>query len=161
MNTFVNMPPNSKVWVYQATNELSDEAISKIKKESLLFFNQWTSHGSNMNAVLEVLHKRFVLIAVDEQTAPASGCGIDKLNHFIQRLEKDLVISLLDRMQVAYKVGDAVNMCSLQAFEQLINTGQVDENTIVFNNLVVNISELLSSWEVPLKQSWHSKMLAS
>jgi hypothetical protein len=63
-------------------------------------------------------------------------------------------------MNVAYKAGDSIRICSLAEFEKLINTKQIDENTIVFNNLVSAKLELGANWEIPLKRSWHSKMLA-
>ena len=35
----------------------------------------------------------------------------------------------------------------------------VSKNTIVFNNLVTNKAEYLENWEVPAKDSWHSRFI--
>ena len=159
MKTFNQLPSHSRIWIYQSTRELLPDETSKIKTLANDFINQWTSHGSNMDAAIEILYNRFIIVAVDEQTAPASGCGIDKSLRFIQDMEKQFKLSLLERTQVAYKAGDSIRSCSLAEFEKLINIKQVDENTIVFNNLISTLAELKTNWQVPLKQSWHSKML--
>ncbi|MBI2271370.1 MAG: ABC transporter ATPase [Bacteroidetes bacterium] len=158
MKTVDQLPPHSRIWIYQSVRELTTTEVAEIKTNALSFLDQWTSHGNNMDAAIDVLYNRFVIIAVDEQTAPASGCGIDKSVRFIQDVEKQFNVSLLDRMHVAYKAGDSIRSCSLSEFEKLINTRQVDENTIVFNNLVSTLAELKTNWQIPLKQSWHRQM---
>lgn len=161
MEKISSLPLHSRVWIYQCVRELNPQEVVDIKASALSFLNQWTSHGNSMDAAIDILHNRFVIVAVDEQTASASGCGIDKSVRFIQDMEKQFSTTLLDRMHVAYKAGDSIQTCSLSEFEKLINTKQVDENTIVFNNLVSTLAELKSNWQIPLKQSWHSKMLVS
>ncbi len=160
MKKLKDLPSHSRVWIYQASKEFTNSELELFENKSNSFLNQWTSHGHAMDTTIEILHKRFVIIAVDEQTASASGCGIDKSVRFIQDMEKELKISLLDRMQVAYKTGDKVLACSLQDFEKLYYSKQVDENIIVFNNMVSTKAELVSSWELPLKNSWQMKKLA-
>lgn len=159
MKTIDQLPSHSRIWIYQSVRELTATEVTEIKTNALSFLDQWTSHGNNMDAAIDVLYNRFVIVAVDEQTAPASGCGIDKSVRFIKDIEAKFNVPLLDRMNVAYKAGDAVRSCTLSEFEKLINTKQVDENTIVFNNLVSTLAELKTNWKVALKQSWHSKML--
>ncbi len=159
MKTVNQLPPHSRIWVYQSLTALNAEEVAKIKTQALSFLDQWTSHGNAMDAAIEVLYNRFVVVAVDEQTAPASGCGIDKSVRFIQDIEKQLNVSLLDRKHIAYKHENLIHSSNLAEFEKLITTNKVDENTIVFNNLVSTLSELATNWEIPLKQSWHSKML--
>jgi len=159
MDYFQNMPLHSRVWIYQSDRELNDKEEAEIKIKTQDFIYQWTSHRSKMNACIDVFYKFFVVIAVDEQTAPASGCGIDKSVHFIQQLEKDYSIKLLNRTLIAYKKKDNILSCSLIEFEKLIESGIIDENTIVFNNLVNTTAQIKSSWQIPLKKSWHSKFL--
>jgi hypothetical protein len=42
-------------------------------------------------------------------------------------------------------------------FKKMVKSKAVTENTIVFNNLVVNKEEFLTQWEVPAHQSWHAR----
>ena len=156
---YSKMPVHSRIWIYQANREFSAKELEEIKITSDLFIEQWTSHNNRMNACIEILYHRFIVIVADETTAPASGCGIDKSVHFIQQLEKEYSVSLFDRMQVAYKKENVIQSCSLQQFEQLIAEGNINENTIVFNNLITTKQEMETAWEVPLKNSWHAKLI--
>jgi sigma54-dependent transcription regulator len=96
---------------------------------------------------------------VDEKTAPASGCGIDKSLRFIQELEKTLNIRLLDRMQVAWRGSGEILTASLSSFETLLKSGKIAPDIHVFNNLIERKSQLEREWSVPVTQSWHSRYL--
>lgn len=159
MIDFRNMPPHSRTWIYQSGREFSKQETAEIKIRSTQFIDQWTSHGKTMNAAIELIYNRFIVVCVDEQTAPASGCGIDKSVHFIQQLEKDLSLTLLDRMNIAYKKDDKIISCSASEFETKIQNGEINDDTIVFNNMVTTKKELESSWEIRLKNSWQAKFL--
>jgi hypothetical protein len=52
-------------------------------------------------------------------------------------------------------------MLSKSKFEELLHAGALNENTIVFNNLITNKAELDHAWEVPMEKSWHKVMLAA
>ncbi|NDP28692.1 MAG: hypothetical protein GZ087_14910, partial [Flavobacterium sp.] len=95
---------HSRVWIYQSIREFSENEITQLKTKAESFISQWTSHGKTMSACIEIFHNRFIIVCVDEKTTSASGCGIDKSVKFIQQLEKDFNTSLLDRMNVAYRL---------------------------------------------------------
>ena len=67
-------------------------------------------------------------------------------------------MNLFDRMQLAYRDEHGIQVCSKTAFEALIAKGIVNENTLVFNNLVQIYGALQTAWEVPAKQSWHNTL---
>ena len=46
---------------------------------------------------------------------------------------------------------------SIVEFKILIKNKSVSKNTIVFNNLVVDIEDYNNNWEVPALKSWHSR----
>jgi hypothetical protein len=160
MNILQAMPGHARVWIYQADRILTNEEVERINKHAGLFIDDWTSHGHKMNATLGVLYNLFIVIALDEQSAPASGCGIDKSVGFIRQLERELGVSLLDRMNIAYWQDEKIMTCRLPQFENLIKKNSVNSNTIVFNNMANTIDELKSSWQQPVAQSWHSKLLS-
>jgi len=156
------MPPDARVWVYQSNRRLLDTEIDIIKKSGQLFLKDWAAHGANLRSSLDVLYNRFVIIAVDEQQALASGCSIDKSVRFIIDMERQLNIGFFDRMQVAYRdKNNEIVACSLSEFEKLASQKSVGPSTIVFNNIVTTKQEFETKWEVPLKQSWQSRVLAS
>jgi len=155
------MPLDARVWVYQSNRALSDTEVGVIEKAGNLFINDWAAHGASLKASFDVLYSRFVIIAVDEKQALASGCSIDKSVHFIKELEQMLTISLFDRMQVAYRGSEnEILACSLQEFEKLAAQHTITSNTMVFNNMVTTKQAFDNEWEIPLKQSWQSRVLA-
>ncbi len=160
MLSFNEMPNTSKVWIYQADRNFTDTEISEIRKKAVMFLLDWSSHGNLMVATIDVLYNRFVVVLVDEKAATPGGCGIDKSVKFIQQLEKDYLVSLLDRMLVTFRDENGIiRGTKLQEFEQLVEKGALNRDTIVFNNLVGTKEEMSTKWEVPIKKSWHARML--
>ncbi len=160
MNTIKNIPPDSKVWVYQSNRKLTDSEVETISNSGLAFIEQWAAHGASLKASFDVLYNRFIILSVDEKQAMASGCSIDSSIRFIKEIEKLLNINLFDRLQVAYRSGNEIISCSLSEFEKLAEAGSVNESTIVFNNMVTSKADFDTKWEVPLNQSWQNRVLA-
>ena len=79
--------------------------------------------------------------------------------HFIQELERDYNVDLMDKMNVSFKQGEFVAYKSLKDFKTMAKNRSVSKNTIVFNNLVTNIAEFKENWEVPAKDSWHNRFI--
>lgn len=146
------MSSHSRIWIYQSEKEFSSSEINSIKRKSEEFVAQWTSHDQLMKACIEIFHTRFIVVCVDEKTAPASGCGIDKSVNFIQQLEKDFNISLLDRNNVAYRMNGKILSCSLSELKN-------KKAESVFNNLIQKKEELETSWEIPFEKSWHKQFV--
>jgi len=160
MNSISNMPQNARVWVYQNNRSFSDAEVIALRSQGEKFISGWAAHGADLKASFDILHNLFIVIAVDEAQAMASGCSIDKSVQFIKSLELEFKLNLFDRMQVAYRSKDEIKVCSLNEFEKLASTGLVSEDTIVFNNMVASKSAFDMEWEVPLKGSWQKRVLA-
>ncbi len=156
---FENLPDSARVWVYQANRSFTQEELEEIKARLDDFLTQWTVHGSELKAGYDIKYKRFITIGLDQQVNPASGCSIDASVTFIQQLEKDYNVDLLDKMNVSYKQGEFVAYKTLIDFRKMAKNKSVSPNTIVFNNLVNNKAEYLSNWEVPASESWHNRFL--
>lgn len=160
MNNLSNLSPGSKVWIYQSTRELSDDEVAQITREAQGFVKDWAAHGNTLAAAADVLYNRFLVLMVDETQAAASGCSIDKSVNFVHRLEDEYNTSFFDRMQVAYRdENNEIKACTLAEFETLIESGRVNENTIVFNNLVTTKEDFQNRWQTLLKNSWHNQLI--
>ncbi len=161
METIKNMPNDARLWVYQSSKELNLEEIEKINALGTQFINQWSAHGASLKASFDVLYNRFIVIAVDEKQANASGCSIDKSVNFMKELEKTFNIQLFDRLQVAYKnTNNKIATCSYSEFEKMAKEGIVSKETVVFNNMVTTKNAFEKEWEVPAKNSWQSRAFA-
>lgn len=154
---FNTLPEHSRVWIYQANRSFSEEELTEIKQKLDTFITNWTAHGSDLNAGYDIRYKRFIILAVDQTSQSATGCSIDASVRFIQQLEQDYNVDLMDKMNVSYKQGQYVAHKTLLDFKKMVKDKAVSKNTIVFNNLVTNIGELNENWEVPAEQSWHSR----
>jgi len=156
---FKELPDTSRVWVYQANRSFSVDELEEIKDKLNVFIKQWTAHGSDLRAGYDIKYKRFITIGLDQDLNQATGCSIDASVHFIQQMEKDYKVDLMDKMNVSYKQGEFIAYKSLVDFKKMAKNRSVSPNTIVFNNLVTNISEYKSDWEVPARDSWHNRFL--
>lgn len=157
ISDFKTLSENSRIWIYQSNRSLTQQEKESISKLIEHFLNNWKSHGVSLNSGFEIKYNRFIVIAQDQNTQSATGCSIDSMVHFIQKLEKQYNISLLDKLNVSYKQGDYIAYKSLKDFKKMVKDGAVSKNTIVFNNLVQTKLEYTNYWEVPAFDSWHAR----
>jgi regulator of PEP synthase PpsR (kinase-PPPase family) len=157
---FDELPANARVWVYQSTDFLTFEKVERASARLMNFLEDWQAHGKDLKASFTIRHDRFIIVALDEASYQATGCSIDKLTHLIQKLEHELEISLLDRTQIAYRDDNKmVATMHMVNFRAAISSGEMDEDTTVFNNLIETKGQLAKEWQVPLLKSWHKQWL--
>lgn len=154
---FNTLPDHSKVWIYQSNRRFTLEELELISKKTKEFLENWAAHGTALQAGFELKYERFIVLAVNQDTQAATGCSIDSSVRFIQELEQELGVELLDKMNVAFKQGGFVNFKSLVDFKTMAKNGAIGKRTTVFNNLVTNVAEYKENWEVPAQESWHSR----
>ena len=156
---FENLPDSSRVWIYQANRSFTEKEQEEIEQKLQKFIEQWTAHGADLKASYEFRYKRFIILGLDQKINSATGCSIDASVSFIQSLEQEYDVVLLDRMNVSYKQGEFIAYKELTDFKKMAKQKAVSSKTIVFNNLVNNKAEYLSDWEVPASESWHKRFL--
>lgn len=149
---------HSRVWVYQSDRKLTADEVVQIQVQLDNFTHSWTAHNNQLKAKAEIRYSRFLVLIVDESQAGASGCSIDKSVNFMKQLEQQFDLSLFDRFNLAYRDGEEVVSVPRQQFEELLKQGTINTETIVFNNLAQNVTELETKWEVPFKDSWHIQL---
>lgn len=154
---FEELPEESKIWIYQANRKLTDEEVQNITFSCQEFIENWSAHGTPLAASFVLKYNRFIIFAVNQEIQQATGCSIDASVHFIQQLEQQFNIELLDKMNVTYRSGEHIAHKSLLDFKKMAKEKAVSEHTIVFNNLVNTKGEWEEFWEVPASESWHSR----
>jgi hypothetical protein len=154
---FENLPQESRIWIYQSSRKFSDEEVAEIEKDLMQFIENWSAHGTSLEASFTIRYNRFIILSVNQEFHPATGCSIDSSVGFIQNLEQKYSVDLLDKMNVAFKQGEFITYKTLLEFKKLAKDKSVSENTIVFNNLVNTIEEFNECWEIPARESWHSR----
>ena len=159
MHNYESLPPSTRVWIYQASEPFAESDIPGIRQRLKEFAREWVSHNQALRSYGDVWHDRFVVLMVDESQAGASGCSIDKSVHFLQDLTEVTGIDLFDRMVFSYRDDRTIRSVPRDEFVELYAQGQIDDDTLVFDNLVQTKGQFESEWEKPLKESWHARMV--
>jgi len=157
--SFDSLPDHARIWIYPSNRKLSEEEVALVKERTSEFLTQWTAHGADLTAGFDLPYDRFLVIGLNQDQAAASGCSIDASVRFIQSLQDELGVDLLDKMNVTFYSGDFIAHKSLIEFKKMAKNKSVSRNTVVFNNLVNTKEEYLNYWEVPAHESWHNRFL--
>ena len=153
------MPAHARVWVYKCAHAFTPEQRALILARGHAFTSTWAAHGSALDACVDVLHDRFVVIAVDEEQAMASGCSVDKSVRFIQDLERELGVQVTDRMVLWYEAPDGPRAARVPDVPALLLSGELTADTIVFDDLVATKGDLDEHFRAPLRETWLARHL--
>ncbi|MBS1651478.1 MAG: hypothetical protein JSU07_05640 [Bacteroidetes bacterium] len=148
-----------KVWTYTISKELTPQQLNEITAQGIEFTKNWTAHDNQLTAEFSVFKNRIIIVKANEKIYEASGCSIDKLLRFIKKLEQEFDITLLNRLLVPVKTEVGVNVFHKAEIKEKIASGQLSENSIIFNTSVSNSNEL-SNWEQEIKNSWLKNTLS-
>lgn len=160
---YQELSPESRVWIYQAHRLLTPEEAAAIQADGEAFIKEWSAHGALLKADIKVFHGLFVVFFADESAVKASGCSIDSSVHWIKSIQQKYQIDLLDRMTVAYRKNATapIALVHINEMDRLYDSGEINDDTLVYNNMVVTKREFMQNWEIPLRQSWHRQRLAT
>lgn len=144
MIPFDQLPDNARLWSYQSDRKLT--ATEKVWIEEILppFLADWAAHGAKLNAYGTVLGDYHLILVVNEDQANASGCSIDSSVRFIKHLEKELGISFFNRLKMLVDNGQE------EFFTSYAELDQLNQEALVYNNMVMSVGEWKKSWKVPV-----------
>jgi hypothetical protein len=151
---FDHLPPQARVWIYQASRPLAEEEIMPLLPRLAAFAEEWTSHGQQLAASAQLLHKQFLVIGLNEQVAGASGCSIDASVRFVQELEQHLGVQLLEKSRMAFLTNGELRLLTRRELREAIAAGQVQADTLYFNNTLTTKGQLDDQWPAPAGQTW-------
>ena len=154
-----SLPDHSRVWIYQANRLLSDAEVVSANEMIQNFLPQWKSHGKELVASIEIIANLFIVVMADEGVEAPSGCSIDSSVKLIKEIQGALNVDFFDRLVISYLSDNKIQLCKMFQFQDKLKSGELNENTIVFNNLVENKLKLKNEWLVPVKSSWHKQLL--
>ena len=150
---FDEIDSDSRVWIYQSDRLLNDHEKSEIEIYLSDLCTNWNTHGKPVNCSYFV-KDWFICLFVDESKNNASGCSIDSSVATIKLIEQEFKINFFNRLNIAFMDGNQAKVLPLSEFKNVIN-----ENLMVFNNLVKTKKAMESSWIVPIQHSWLAKYL--
>lgn len=157
--TYAELPDSSRVWVYTASRQLSEGEQTDIQHKLNGFVKEWTAHRHALEAVAEIRNGRFLILAVDESQAGASGCSIDASVRFLQDLGNKYKVDFLDRMTFFADNGEGFLPYAHTAFTEAYQRGELTDESPVVDPLVNTKAQLDSAFVKPLKDSWHKRFV--
>lgn len=154
------LPDEARLWIFGADRPLEPAEIETLHEELARFLRDWAAHRVELVAGFAIDLDRFVLVAVDEERAAASGCSIDALLRALAGLEERLGVGLRDGRLVFHREpGGGIVACDRAEFRRRAASGRVDADTRVFDLTV----DRLGTWresgiERPAGGSWHARL---
>lgn len=152
---------NAKVWIYQCNRLFGlGEAL---QLETLLndFVHNWESHGSAVKGYANLFFGQFIVFMADDTVDRICGRSIDSVARFVQEIEQQFSVQLLDRQLLAFVVKEKVQVLPLSQLKYGIDNQFISADTLYFNNLVTDKKGWMDNWMIPVKESWLASKLAS
>jgi hypothetical protein len=150
---------NERIWIYTLSKELNNDQLVEFKNRCQSFVNTWTAHDVSLDASFELYKNRLLIFKVNESNYNASGCSIDKQLRLIKELEQLFSIELLNRLLVAFEKNNEVVIVKQSQIAELLMSKEINEDTLIFNNTILQSSDLENNWKQPLHKTWLSKYL--
>jgi len=157
--TFEELDPNARIWIYQNQGEIADDKVDAIRNDLNDFVEGWSAHQQPLAAFADVIYQRFIVLLVDEKLNMASGCSIDTSVNFVRSLESKYELDLFDRFTFSYQKDGMVHTLPKVRFAELYKSGEIDEETMVFDNLIRTKSEFENTWRKPLGITWMKRFV--
>jgi hypothetical protein len=158
--SFSEFNDNAKVWIYAFDNPLSETDKRTVEDELNQFVSDWNSHGAAVKGKFIIVYNRFVILTA-KCAAGISGCSIDSSVKAIKRIREKYNLNALDQQLVHYREGLEINCVERSRFQELISSGKINEDTLVFNNTIQSLGELRAGlWETKAGKSWHVNAFA-
>ena len=149
---FPQLASDSRVWVYQSNRPFSENEKVQLTEAFKVFVDSWAAHGSKLVADATIIGDYFVVLAVDEKTAMASGCSIDSSVKFIKTIGQQFNIDFFNRLKLVVQNENETKMISFSDLGQY-------ENWKIYNTLVNTIDLLNTSFLIPVNESELFKMV--
>ena len=151
--SFNTIPEESRIWIYAAEQKLTNEQENCILQSISDHIKNWEAHKVPLTAGVAILENHFIVVALDESKNLASGCSIDTLQKLIQHLEKDLSISLLNRLNIFCKIEDEI-LC-IPSFK----LESIAKSNTLFYDLTIQKKSELHSYLKPISEGWCASYL--
>ena len=149
---FSQLASDSRVWVYQSNRAFSENEKVQLTEAFKVFVDSWAAHGSKLVADATIIGDYFVILAVDEKIAMASGCSIDSSVKFIKSIGQQFNIDFFNRLKLVVQNENETKMISFSDLGQY-------EDWKIYNTLVNTIDLLNTSFLIPVNESELFKMV--
>ena len=159
---FSAMPDDARVWVFGAAlpvHGAQHELLLSIVDDYLA---GWRAHGEPLVCARDWRDSRFLAVAVDEAATGASGCSIDGMFRVLANAESALGTSLVGGGTIFWRdASGEVRADSRREFVAAVQRGDVTRETRAMDLTISTVGQWRTSFERPVAETWHAKLLAS
>ena len=145
---------SSRVWIYQSPRLFMLSEALAIEEMLEAFVRDWKSHGTPVKGYANLFYGQFIVLMADETATGVSGCSTDGSVRLVKEIEQQFGVNLFDRLMLAFRIRDKVQMVPLPQLPYALENGFINEDTLYFNNTVQTKAELEANWLIPMKDSW-------
>lgn len=156
---FEQLPEHARLWIYQANRTLTAAEVSFVEESLKALCTQWQAHGNDLHSSFQIVHQQFILLAVDEAMAGASGCSIDSSVRFLKEIQNQTGLDFFDRTRVAFLENGNVVTFALAGLKDAFAQGRLGGDSITFNNTITTKAQLNHQWKIAVENSWLAKYL--
>ena len=145
---FHTLPEQARIWVYASEKALTQNQQAYILNYISKHLKGWNAHKEPLTAGVTILENHFIIVGLDEDKNGASGCSIDTLQNTIQKIEKQLTLSLMNRLDVFYKIEDEILCIPSFKLESV-----ADKDTLFYDLTILTKSDL-NTYLKPISEGW-------
>ena len=157
---FETLPDQARVWVFGSDAPLTGERKDTLLKGVDAHLDDWKAHGAPLTVGREWRDDHFLVVAVDQSTAGASGCSIDGLYRTLQQLEAETGAKMVSGGRVFFRNGAGqVQSASRAEIADLAGKGELSRDSVVFDTTLTDLGTFRECFERPAKQSWVAELL--
>lgn len=156
---FDQMPGDARLWIYQADRALTEIEYAAVEHSLHHLCDTWLAHGTPLHTSFHIAYNHFIILAVDERQAGASGCSIDGSVRLLKSLQERLGVDFFNRQRVAIVDGDTIRLHGTGDLKTLFESGILTPDSITFNNALSTKADWERTWRVPARESWLSRYL--
>ena len=147
--TYESLPAEASVLIYPGGRKFYPNELPVFVER----MDEFCLSFKGVDLCYEIKYDRFLVFLISDNT-PLDLDNQNILVDFVQQLEKEFDISLLDKVNVCFKQGEYVQLKEIVDFKKLVKSKGVSKKTIVFDLMINNKYEYETFFEAPAGESW-------
>ena len=151
---------SSRVWIYQCNRLFFISEALQIEDMLNDFLEKWNTHGTPVKGYANLFFGQFIVLMADETAAGVSGCSTDSSVRLIKQIEDAFKVDMFNRQNLAFVIKDKIQTIPLAQLTYALENNFITQDTIYFNNVVLDKAAFLDKWMVPVKESWLASRLS-
>ncbi len=156
LNADITQINNGKVWFFTCDRKLQNTENDQVNARLTAFIDQWTSHEQKVIAFFQSIGQQIWIVAQNGDLSEVSGCGIDKLVHFMTELGSEFGVDFFTRDVIAINAqsNDEILFCKVDQLKTKMLAKEITFSDLLLNSSIGQVKQLKTDLWIPLDKSW-------